>query len=56
MLKIVNVKIPIVDPASGSAAGTAGAVTRAGFDGYKVKQEQALALLKQEIGGGGYTI
>ena len=38
MLEIVNGKIPIVDLASGSSTGTAGAVTRAEFNGYKAKQ------------------
>ena len=46
MLEIVNGKIPIAALASGSAAGTAGAVIRVELDGYKVKQEQTLALLK----------
>ena len=56
ILEIINDKIPIVDLAAGLATGTTGAVTRAEFNGYKAKQEQALALLKQEMGGGGYTI
>ena len=35
MLEIVNGKIPIAKLTTGLATGTAGAVTRAEFDGYK---------------------
>ena len=56
MLDIINGKILIVDLASDLATGTAGGVNRAEFNGYKAQQEQELALLKQEMGGGGYTI
>ena len=53
MLEINNGKIPIANLTTGSATGTAGTVTQAEFDGYKATQERELALLRQEIYGGG---
>ena len=44
MIEIVNGKIPVENLTTGSATGTAGAVTRAEFDGYKATQERELEI------------
>ena len=44
MLEIVNGKISIVNLTTGSTTGTAGAMTRAEFDGYKATQERELEI------------
>ena len=56
MLEIVKGTIPIAGRSAGSGAGTGGVVTHDAFDGYKAEQKRVLAVLKQEIGGGVFTI
>ena len=59
MLDIINGKIPILSRATGpdrNDLSTAAALTQADFRTYQVEQKKELAMLKQEIGGGGYTI
>ena len=57
MLKIFTGKISIARYPSGQAWETAGWVTQAAvFDRYKAMQKREMAILEQEIGGGGFTI
>ena len=59
MLDIINGKIPIRGQAAGSGKldlTTAAPLTQAAFRTYQEEQKKELAMLKQEIGGGGYTI
>ena len=56
MLEIVKGTIPVAGRSADSGADTAGVVTQSAFDGYKAEQKRELAVLEQEIGGGGFTI
>ena len=56
MKDIVEGRILIAGHTPGSTTGTAGGVSRAEFDTYKVEQKQEQALLHQDIDGGGTSL